>query len=95
MAHRVITLSGSRASARLLERLSRGDVPSITSLRKAARSLLGNARTSSTNANTSTIDNGLVLSVKEWRQVFNSDMPKGGSRIFANLVAFCVDIDDV
>ena len=81
MAHRVITLSGSRLSARLLETLSRGDIPSTTSLRKMARSLLGNARVSSTHT-ASTSENGLTLSVKEWRSLLNSDVPKGFEKFF-------------
>jgi len=81
MAHRVISLSNSRLGARMLEKFSRGDVPSITSLRKAARCLLGHVPPPPTGSKAS-LDNGLVLTAKEWRQIFNSELPKGFEKYF-------------
>jgi len=76
MAHRVISLT----SPRLLERFSRGDVPSIA---KAARSLL-RAFPPPTGASSSTPPPFSRFSIQEWRRVLSSELPKGFGKFDPN-----------
>jgi len=74
-----MSLWNSRLNARILDSLSRGDVPSITCLRKAARSLLGRFPPSPAFSHTTSTRNSQLSSyVKEWRQLLNSEKTPGG-----------------
>jgi len=80
MAHRAMSLGNSRLNVRLLERLSRGDVPSITFLRKAARSLF--ERYPPSPAYSTTARNSQQSYVNQWRQTLNFEPPKGFEKFF-------------
>jgi len=73
MAHRVLLVSNSRVGSRLLEKVSRGDLPSITTLRKAARALVEHLPKSETRL----FERRLITqSIKRWRTLLNSGFGK-------------------
>jgi len=82
MAHRVLLVSNSRVGSRLLEKVSRGDLPSITTLRKAARALVEHLPKSETRL----FERRLITSIKQWRTLLNSgdEVPKGFGKFFPN-----------
>ena len=67
-------------NGRILKSLSRGDVPNITSLRKAARSLLGRFPPSAYS--TSSTSSSRNSSFSAWRQILNSEPPTGFEKFF-------------
>lgn len=74
-----MSLWNSRLNARILERLSRGDVPSITCLRKAARSLF--ERFPPSTAYSTTRNTQLSSCVNQWRHLL-FEPPKGFEKFF-------------